>query len=389
MAISAKDLGRLIDIIYAAAMNPDHWSDFLRACRPHIRHGRVVLHAHDVEHGDNFAMRHVDYPEDCVDAYREHFAALNPFPAVGSVQQAPGRAYVQDELVPVDALRNTEYYEDFLRRWGLEASISANLHTDTQVRTSLSVQGPRQTFPDVVDDWVELIGLLAPHLERAAQIAKVTNNQVVREHAYEAALDTLRHGVFLTNLRARVLHCNRAARRELDRGDAMMRVHRGQLELLHRHNDRRLRRALHDLLSGAGVASGRFSAFPLCNQQGQPAYAVYVMPWTLPSDRQEWSQALFSVPEPLALIFLCRVGAAGITGAELLRELFGWTPAESRLALALANGDTVASFARRCHVSVNTARSQLQSVLRKSGLTRQSELIQQVVHALGIVADDG
>jgi DNA-binding CsgD family transcriptional regulator len=58
-----------------------------------------------------------------------------------------------------------------------------------------------------------------------------------------------------------------------------------------------------------------------------------------------------------------------------LAEFFGLTRAESRLTIALLAGKTMRELAADSGVQITTARTQLSSVLRKVGVTRQAELI--------------
>jgi len=60
---------------------------------------------------------------------------------------------------------------------------------------------------------------------------------------------------------------------------------------------------------------------------------------------------------------------------EPLRRLYGLTTAESRLAAALARGDAPKKAAQRFQVSENTIRTQLKSVLAKTGVRRQVDLV--------------
>lgn len=60
---------------------------------------------------------------------------------------------------------------------------------------------------------------------------------------------------------------------------------------------------------------------------------------------------------------------------RVLRDLFGLTPAESRLADALFDSLTVSGAARRCDIALGTARTYLKRILAKTGTTSQSELI--------------
>jgi pimeloyl-ACP methyl ester carboxylesterase/DNA-binding CsgD family transcriptional regulator len=72
-----------------------------------------------------------------------------------------------------------------------------------------------------------------------------------------------------------------------------------------------------------------------------------------------------------------------------LRESFGLTPAEIRLAALLREGKTLKDASDELSVSINTVRNQLRAVFDKLGLKRQSDLIRaltelsQVSGALG------
>jgi DNA-binding CsgD family transcriptional regulator len=58
-----------------------------------------------------------------------------------------------------------------------------------------------------------------------------------------------------------------------------------------------------------------------------------------------------------------------------LRDLFGLTGAEVRLAAAVFEGLTLAEAAERFGLSVNTVRFQLARIFDKTGVSRQAELV--------------
>ncbi|VVN09572.1 hypothetical protein PS647_03771 [Pseudomonas fluorescens] len=60
---------------------------------------------------------------------------------------------------------------------------------------------------------------------------------------------------------------------------------------------------------------------------------------------------------------------------NLLTDLFQLTPAEQRLAELLAQQLNPETCAERLGVSINTVRSQLRALLRKTGTGRQAELV--------------
>jgi DNA-binding CsgD family transcriptional regulator len=60
---------------------------------------------------------------------------------------------------------------------------------------------------------------------------------------------------------------------------------------------------------------------------------------------------------------------------ELIQSLFDLTPAEARIARALATGQTVGEIASAGSVSLSTVRSQVRGVLEKTACHRQAEMI--------------
>lgn len=81
----------------------------------------------------------------------------------------------------------------------------------------------------------------------------------------------------------------------------------------------------------------------------------------------------------LQTLLLFRQTTQGHELASRLRADFGLTPAESRLAAALADGACLADAAERFGTTRATVRSQLKSIFCKTGVSRQTELVRLVL----------
>ncbi len=79
--------------------------------------------------------------------------------------------------------------------------------------------------------------------------------------------------------------------------------------------------------------------------------------------------------ERLALLLLHDTQAPPAPAAAFMRSAFGATPAEARLADALAAGETAEDFAGTAKLSMNTVRTQIRALLTKAGLNRQADLL--------------
>lgn len=76
-----------------------------------------------------------------------------------------------------------------------------------------------------------------------------------------------------------------------------------------------------------------------------------------------------------ALIYATAPADLSATSAPALQSLLDLTPAEARLAAALAAGAGLEDLANEWSVSVNTLRSRLQSIFTKTGTDRQAGLV--------------
>ena len=60
---------------------------------------------------------------------------------------------------------------------------------------------------------------------------------------------------------------------------------------------------------------------------------------------------------------------------QLLEGLFDLTPAEARVARAIADGDNIEKIAQGSGIARETVRAQLKNIFAKAGTHRQAELV--------------
>jgi len=75
--------------------------------------------------------------------------------------------------------------------------------------------------------------------------------------------------------------------------------------------------------------------------------------------------------------------------SRALRELFGLTPAEIRLCIALVKGKSVEEYAHEAAISSNTARTHVKRIYSKTGVRRQSELVRLLLRVPRAFDRDG
>jgi len=197
---------------------------------------------------------------------------------------------------------------------------------------------------------------LMPHLNCAIALAYELECARQREACALAMLEQADCGYLLLNANGEPLHGNRLAFDLL--AQARIRVgHRLQLPS-------QILQARFDDALACAVASG---CAPTLLAPGPPPVALTLRtaaPGNLPGGAQ---------PAPLALTLRSQRTAAHLP--ECVAQHFGLTPAEFKLCAALAGGASLKACAQNWNRSYDTLRSQLKTILAKTGTHRQAELV--------------
>jgi DNA-binding CsgD family transcriptional regulator len=207
---------------------------------------------------------------------------------------------------------------------------------------------------------------------RAATITELLDAPIIE---VAAALDALRCAVVLTNERGTILHANRSAERMLRSGDPIQRAH-GTLHA-------RVPSAASELRSALALAArnedgiGKTGVAIRVNEPDGPPMFAQVVSLT-GSDLQAGMQ-------PVAAVF---IGALPDSqeGADTIAAAFCLTPAETRVLANLFAGRTLTETAATLGIGRTTAKTHLERIFLKTGVTRQAELMRLWV---GLISPTG
>jgi DNA-binding CsgD family transcriptional regulator len=81
---------------------------------------------------------------------------------------------------------------------------------------------------------------------------------------------------------------------------------------------------------------------------------------------------------PMAMVLVSVPDENRVSEGDLA-ELYGLSPAESRIAIALAQGERLNALAAELGLQITTLRTQLSSILRKCEVERQTDLVRLVL----------
>ncbi len=220
--------------------------------------------------------------------------------------------------------------------------------------------------PPMGEDELAWLKRLEPHLEIAGRLHREMMRLKLSADLQAQTLDALDCPILLVYENGFMAFHNRAADQWLADNSAMG-VRSFRLAGLNVQYQASLEQLL-DRVFKQGVSG--IQALP--RPDGGSPYQMMALPLS-PS-----SPLCLHWQRPVALLVVSDPQARAPLTSEQLQTLFGLTPAEARVAIALAEGKALDEVAEDSQVSINTVRYQLKRTLEKTGTRRQAELVKTI-----------
>jgi DNA-binding CsgD family transcriptional regulator len=190
-------------------------------------------------------------------------------------------------------------------------------------------------------------------------------------HPLARALDWLADGVALIGVGGRVLHANATFHAIAQRNDGIA-LNAGAIRLAGAAARTRLNAAIAAAFAARdpGHRSPATADFAVPRQDGALSYLVSLRPLLDPNGDE--------YGEPCAVMFVRDPLTYRSIDIGTLREVFGLTEAEARLAKSLQSGQATADYARERALSLNTVYTHLRHLKDKAGCSRMTELLRKL-----------
>jgi DNA-binding CsgD family transcriptional regulator len=232
----------------------------------------------------------------------------------------------------------------------------------------------------------ERMQVLVPHLVRAAQVMYRLREAKVKSVGALAALEELACGVLMLDERGAVTFCHQAARRTLAEEDGLKLRQGGPRDTGGRlfASDLQVRKALDSALEAClrqeAEARDCSRGIRVPRTSNRPDYVLQITSLATRTDlRPDQNPAA-------AIVFISDPDSELVVDESLLRRRYGLTPAETRLAQLLLNGETLASAAKHLGVGETTAKTQLQHMFQKTRTHRQPELVKLLLTVVSVTS---
>jgi DNA-binding CsgD family transcriptional regulator len=294
--------------------------------------------------------------------YLTHYSKIDPFRIIQ--EKAPSGILARvTERLPQSVLRNDEWYNDCVLKSGVCDILGTKLHESP---SHMAIVGLYRAVGDVnPDPWdLEAVRALMPSLCNAASLHLGLIDMGYRSAIMRDRLDHDAAGVMFTNKNGRVIETNQAAERILRLADGLT-IRNGQICARRSFETAKLAELIAKAATGSHPSAG---CVLIGRDGGRPAHIVRIAPVTA---------GLGGYDLPMAMVLVSAPDENRVSESELA-ELYGLSPAECRLAMAVAFGKRLNDLATEFGLQITTLRTQLSSILKKCEVERQSDLVRLI-----------
>jgi DNA-binding CsgD family transcriptional regulator/PAS domain-containing protein len=364
--ISPQALSDLIGSIYDCALDPSRWERTLAEVKDALDCHMLTLTLSDLRHDRLLLHKAAGVAPYQMEQLSKHVpeidATLDGALKSGHSLDEP---YVISRHITATYFETSPHFQQWAKPLGMaDFMVFFLMHTPMHLSCFSGARHVRQGI--ITDREIELGKLLLPHVRRAVTISNVLDIRTIEGTRIAEALDALRCAVVLTNEHGTILHANHGAEHMLDKGGPIQSA-QGVLQAIVPSAASELRAAL-ALAAGNECGIGKTGLAIRLTEPDVPPVFAHVLPLT-GSDFRTRLQ-----PAAVAAVFIgTPPDAQG--GADAIASAFGLTPAETKVLTSLFAGRSPAETAATLGITRPTAKTHLEHIFLKTGVTRQTELM--------------
>ena len=306
--------------------------------------------------------------EDLEREYLANYHALDE--RVPRFLQLPARRLVHiNDLYTAEELKTSPTYNEILPRAAMQDGLNVRLPGLDGSHIGWGLNDPVDS-----EGWgpsrIAMVQRLLPHIQQFVRVRQALVRAEARSSTVTALLDNPRIGVLELDRRGRILEANDRARSILRHGDGLL-DRNGMLRARAPADQVRLERLVGVALpaSGAVAVSG---SMVLRRSSVVPPFVVHVKPVVGP-------QPDHGARHVAALVLIVEPGRRHRINPDLVATTLELTPAETQVAVWLAEGNSVGDMAEATGHTKAAIYWHLQRIYQKHSLSRQADLVRLVL----------
>ncbi len=294
--------------------------------------------------------------------------------------QPVDRVFTQRDVMTEAEWEQSDYFKEYCQLQNVYHVMGADISTETDGVFRFRITRP-QTDPAFTEADKAKCRLFVPHLRRALHIHSLLGRSESLRSIYADAINRLAVATILLTESGTVQKLNDYAQQLLDQADGLKLVG-DRLEASYPTDNKELQKRIKEAF--AARAQGRSlsgEALSITRPSGEVNLGIVFE--TIPDT--SWVD---DKGQPTLLLYVRDAVNKSTVSSAAAKQLFDFTPAETALALELANGLSLEDAAENLGIMRNTARAHLRAIFSKTGVRRQAELVRLMLNSVVALSGD-
>lgn len=360
---------RIVSALYDASLDSRRWGEALELFRVLFQANFVTLILRSPDESNLGMMIAVGVEGGDKVTYLPYGHSMTPF-----VNQPVDKVFTVEDLMTESEWRRMPYYQHWCAPVDVFHVMGADISTPDSGKLRFRITRSEAAPKFSALDRARCEALLQ-HLRRALHIHNLIDRSESLGTLYSQAIGRLSVGTLVLDETGKVLEQNLIARELVAANDGLKLVG-GRLETSYPSDNRELQQLIRSAFARhSGDPLTVASAMSVSRPSGQVNLGVVVEP--VPS--QEWAEGK---GQPAVLVYIRDAAGKSQASTAAAKQLFNLTPAETALAMELANGLSLEEAAEALNIRRNTARAHLRSIFSKTGVRRQTELVRIILNSV-------
>jgi PAS domain-containing protein len=326
--IPLQQFSELLEVLYSAPLDQEQWQQFLTLLCNHTKSKNGLFFCADSGRGLTIrAMGGSRQDIDVATEYNRRYGNTDPF-RTALIRNARIGVFQGDDILPNEGLLQTDIYRELVSRLGLRYATLVPLTLSVRRFEAISVWRTPEAGP-MDEDCNTLLNLLLPHIQKALEINRILGVTQQRLAGAEMIADASSTAAFLVNRQGCVIHSNATADTLVAKGSSLT-IQNGILTPTHQESRRSLRKILLSIAPPifAPSTTGPSHAVLLPRADGRRPLQLLATPLPANQSARSGADILILVTDPEKTIHF---------PDDVLRELYGLTPAEVEVANGILN----------------------------------------------------
>ncbi len=374
-ALSPDVLTEVIASIWRSSADPELWQRTLQLIKTIAPHtvGSVIYTP--FAQGPGAIWQTIDAPPGFIDEYVAHWQGRDvSIHAIARRMPSPRCLYSLTDLIPDP--KSSIYWQTLYASRGIHdtTGLVVNGMTCNSAEAGLIGLFDAEEHPELAAKRAQILGAIADHFEGAIALHWRLVNAERKAEISRSTMDRVALGVLMLSESGKSVWANSVGRRLLDQSQSVQLV-QGRIQAIDSAADQHLEKALRAVATGSAERP-----ILLPKRSGGAITAIAAPPY---------AASHFAASEKVAaVLFLSDPSDIAAVAGARLAALYNLSPAESRIAQAIAEGYDSEAIARKRGASVGTVRTQIKSIMAKIGASRQSDIVRAVLATAVLGAPD-